>query len=204
MEGGERTSLVLWVAAIFAAGLVPILLVALVAGDRMGHVLVAEARSPSSVTVPLALRVLNGARLELALCLVVALVMEALVSLGSRRLLAVRFGLAPDDAAATTEGRTALAGAARLVTQPARSLGVALLSWCVTIVGVGLALVAVEVAWANARDVLLSLADTTQPVVLMTALLELALFCTVWLGGLLLVGVASALRTALWTVDALR
>ena len=130
--------------------------------------------------------------------------MEALVSLGSRRLLAVRFGLSPDGVVATTEGRTALAGAARLVTQPVRSLGVALLCWCVTIVGVGLALVAIEVAWSNARDVLLSLADTARPVVLLAALLELAVFCAVWLAGLLLVGVASALRTALWTVDALR
>ena len=37
IDGGERTSLVLWVAAIFAAGLVPILLMGLVAGDRLGH-----------------------------------------------------------------------------------------------------------------------------------------------------------------------
>lgn len=204
MEPGERASLVLWVAAIFAAGLVPILLMALVAGDRLGHALVTEAESPSSVAVPLVLRVIDGARLELALCLVVALIMEVLVSLGSRRLLAVRFGLSPDDAAVTTEGRTALAGAARLVRQPARSLRVALLCWCVTLVGVGLALVAIEVAWTNARDVLLSLADTTQPIVLLAALLELGVFCAVWLAGLLLVGVASAMRTALWTVDGLR
>jgi hypothetical protein len=207
LEPGERSSLVLWVAAIFAAGLVPILLAVLLAGDQMGHALVAETQAPSSVGAPLVVRVIGGARLELALCLVVALVVEALVSLGSRRLLAARYSVLPEGAGAESEAsetRTALAGALRLVHQPARSLGVALLCWGVTIVGVGLALLVIEVSWTNVRDVLLSLADPTRPALLLVAAIELAVFCAVWLGALLLVGVTSALRTALWTVDAVR
>jgi len=204
LEGHDRWSLVLWVAAVFAAGLVPILLTVLLAGDRLGHALVDEVQTPSSVTVPLALRVFSDARLELGLCILVAAIMEATVSLGSRRLMAARYGVLPAGAGEASEGRTALAGAARLLRQPARSVGTALLCWSVTIVGVGVTLAVIAVAWSSTRDVLLSLADTTAIESVAIAVVELMLFCAVWMGGLVVVGFASALRTALWTVDTLR
>jgi hypothetical protein len=64
------------------------------------------------------------------------------------------------------------------------------------------ALVAISLAWSGARDVLVR--PSGDPAWLLGTSIALGLFVAVWVMGLVLVGLGSAVRTAIWTADALR
>jgi hypothetical protein len=200
--GSERSSTWLWVAAIEAAGLVPILLAALLTARRIGTVLVEELQVPSSVDVPLATRVAVGAVPEILATIVVAILAEIATSLASRRLMAWRWGLASPGSPPGGEVRQAVTGALRLVRRPLRTLGNAVIAWLVTLATVVTVLGATIVAWSGARDVLV--ASGSGPGGLLGPALAVVIFATIWVGGLVLVGLGSAIRGAIWTVDALR
>jgi hypothetical protein len=197
----ERTSTWLWVAAIGAAGLVPILLAALVAARRVGVVLVDELQLPSAVDVPLYQRVVMGAAPELLATLVIALVAEVATSLATRRLMAWRLGISPF-APAGGEMRVAFAGALRMVRQPVRTLFNAVLAWGVTLGTLAPALFALALAWGSVRDVLIG--SRADPDWLLAAAVAISIFAAVWIGGVILAGFGSAIRAAIWTVDTLR
>jgi hypothetical protein len=200
----DRNSLLLWVAAIGAAGLVPILLITLLYAGRLGGIVATELEQPSDLGSPLMARVLRDVAPGLgALALVVA-VMEVLVSLASRRLMAARMGLLPDGPGEASESRLAVHGALRLLRQPLRVMGIAFLSWTITLVTIGLAMGALTLTWSATRQGLLALARPADPGVMVGALFTACLLSTVWLAAFCLCGIAGAFRSSLWTMDTLR
>ena len=200
----ERRSLLLWLAAIQAAALIPVLaLVMGFVGSIQGTV-TTEVQRPGDLSTPLMLRVIRDlGGYALAFVVVVAM-LEAVVSLAERRLLTARAGLLPRGPGERTETRLAVAGALRLVRHPVRELGVALVSWSVAVGALVVSVASVTVAWSATRPGLQALALSGDATRLAAAPLALALLCAVWLAALCLCGLASAFRTALWTMDALR
>jgi hypothetical protein len=164
-------------------------------------VLVNELQLPSSLELPLYERVVLGAAPEIAITIVVALVAEVAVSLASRRLLAWRYGVAPDRVAGG-EIRQALAGALRIVRHPVRTALNAGLTWSITLVTLLAALFALALAWGSVRDVLV--VGNRQSDWLIAVAVAVGLFAAVWVGAIVFAALGSALRAAVWTVDALR
>jgi hypothetical protein len=180
---------------------VPILLAALATARRVGVVLVDELQLPSSIDVPLYERVAMGVAPELVATIVVAVFAGICVSLATRRLLVWRYGIIPVRVAGG-EVRVALAGALRIVRHPLRTCLNALLAWSVTLATLLPALFAVALAWGSVRDVLI--ASRRDPDWLVAAAVAVTIFAAVWVGGIVLTGLGSAIRAAIWTVDALR
>ncbi|MEZ4597366.1 MAG: hypothetical protein R3C32_11440 [Chloroflexota bacterium] len=85
-----------------------------------------------------------------------------------------------------------------------REMGVALVSWGVAVLAAVAGVVSVSVAWAATRPGLQALATSGDTARLAAAPVALALLCAVWLAVLCLCGCATAFRTAVWTMDALR
>lgn len=202
--GAARTSVLLWLAAIQAAAMLPVLLLVMVIVGGLQGAVTTEVQSPSDLGTPLILRVATDLGGFLAAGLVLVAILEVLVSLASRRLLVARAGLLPDGRGERTETRLALAGALRLVRRPSRELGVALVSWTVALLAAVAGVASVTLAWAVTRPGLQALALSGDTARLATAPVALALLCAVWLAVLCLCGLATAFRTALWTMDALR
>jgi len=202
--GAARTSVLLWLAAIQAAAVLPLLLLVMVMVGRLEGAVTSEVQSPSDLSTPLILRVVVDMGGFLVVGLVLVAILEVLVSLASRRLLAARAGLLPDGPGERTESRLAIAGALRLVRRPVRELGMALVSWGVAMVTAVTAAASVTLAWAATRPGLQALALSGDTGRLATAPVALALLCAIWLAVLCLCGLATALRTAMWTMDALR
>lgn len=202
--GGARTSVLLWLAAIQAAAMLPLLgLVMGVVGSLEGAV-TSQVQRPTDVTTPLFIRVVGDLGGYLVAMLVLVAILEVIVSLASRRLLAARAGLLPDGPGERTETRLAIVGALRLPRHPVRVLGVALVSWAVALVTVVLGAASVTLAWAATRPGLQALALSGDTVRLASAPIALALLCAVWFAVLCLCGLGVAFRTALWTTDTLR
>jgi hypothetical protein len=200
----DRNSLLLWVAAIGAAGLVPILLITLLYAGRLGGIVATELEQPSDLGSPLVARVLRDVVPGLGVMALVVAMVEVLVSLASRRLMAARMGLLPDGPGESSESRLAARGALRLLRQPLRVMGIAFLSWATALVSAGLAMAALTLTWGATRPGLLSLSRPADPGVLVGALFTACLLSTVWLATLCLCGVAGAFRSSLWTMDTLR
>jgi hypothetical protein len=201
-SGPRRRGLVMWVAAIEAAGLVPILLGALAVAMLVPGAVVSEVQTPTSTAVPLVDRVVNRIGPELLVLVVVALLADVCVSLATRHLLAARYEVGPRPRDGS-DAALAVDGAARLVRQPARSLGVACLAWLVTLLLVVPIVIATVAAWAGLRDIISALGGASAPAGILTAVIAVLVFAAVWIAGLVLVGFGASLRAALWTTDAL-
>ena len=202
--GADRTSVLLWLAAIQAAAMLPVLaLVMAIVGNLQGAV-TTQVQQPTDLGTPLLLRVLGDLGGYLIAGIVLIAVLEVLVSLASRRLLVGRAGLLPDGPGERTETRLAVAGALRLVRHPVRVLGVALVSWTVAVTVALAGAVSVTLAWAAIRPGLQALVLSGDTVRLASAPIALTMLCAVWIAVLGLCGLATAFRTALWTADTLR
>jgi hypothetical protein len=200
----ERRSLLLWLAAIQAAAMIPVLLLVMgIVGSLEGTV-TNEVQQPTDLGTPLLLRVLRDLGVYVVAFIALVALLEVVVSLAERRLLAGRAGLLPRGAGERTETRLAIAGALRLLRHPIRELGVAALSWAVALTAIVVAAGSVTIAWSATRPGLQSLALSGDPTRLAVAPVALALLCGVWIAALCLCGIATAFRTALWTMDALR
>lgn len=202
--GRERTSVLLWLAAIQAAAVLPLLVLVMIIVGSVQAVITSQVQRPTDLSTPLLLRVLGelGGHLIAGLALVALL--EVLVSLASRRLLVARAGLLPDGPGERTEARLAMSGASQLGRRPMRVLAVALVSWTVAVGVLVAGLASVTLAWAVTRPGLQALAASGDGARLASAPVALVLLCAVWLAVLCLCGLASAFRTALWTTDTLR
>ena len=164
-----------------------------------------QVQQPTDLATPLPLRVLGDLGGYLVVGVVLIGVLEVLVSLASRRLLVARAGLLPDGPGERTESRLAVAGALRLVRHPFRVIPVAAVSW-------GVALGAMLAGAASVtprmdghppeppgpRGLRATWSGWRAPPWRSRSL------CTVWLAVLCLCGLATAFRTALWTMDTLR
>jgi hypothetical protein len=145
-----------------------------------------ELTVPSDVQVALVLRVVGGATDAVVVVLVAWLVGETVGAIAARRVVMLGDGVA----------RALRGGVARLVWHPVRTVVLAALP----IVPLGLVISGVGLAGSatwNALRAALSLGDER----LMTLVLLLALVA-LFAGGLLLIGVASAWRAAIWTLEA--
>jgi len=202
--GAARGSVLLWLAAIQAAAVLPLLLLAMVVMGSLEGAVTSQVQRPTDISTPLVLRVAGDLGGYLVLGLAMVAILEVLVSLASRRLLAARAGLLPDGPGERSETRLAVAGALLLVRRPLREMGVALVSWGVAVLAAVAGVVSVSVAWAATRPGLQALATSGDTARLAAAPVALALLCAVWLAVLCLCGCATAFRTAVWTMDALR
>lgn len=202
--GADRTSVLLWLAAIQAAALLPVLVLVMgIVGQLQGSVM-SEVQRPTDLSTPLILRVVADLGEYLVAGLVVIAILEVLVSLASRRVLAARAGLLPRGPGERTETRQAIAGALRVVRQPLRVMGVALVSWSVAFLTLVGGVAAITVAWTATRPALQGLAASDDTARLASAPVALVLLCATWLAVLCLCGLSTAFRTALWTTDTLR
>jgi hypothetical protein len=166
--------------------LVPLALGIAWAAVRLVAVAYRELTVPSDVAVPIVVRVLTGAPDALVLLLLTFLASEILGALASRRV--VIEGQSP--AAAL------VAGVARSRAQAGRMLAMAVTTngiLVAVLLTTGLAATAMWGALADALD----LGDVSA----LTAVLIVA-FVALFLGGLVLIGLACAWRAAVWTVDA--
>ncbi len=202
---GERRRLVLALTGIQAIALVPALIVAAGLYEGMTALFSQELRAPSSLAVPLVLRVLEAAREPILAFALLVLVGDVLYALASRAVLAWHFraGLPVQPRPRGTLG-AAVHGAERLVTRPVRTGATALLAWGVSLVVLRPLAWASLVAWDGIRDAYLSPAGLTDPAFLAEAAVASIGFAAIWVAGSILAGFASAVRAALWSADALR
>ncbi len=90
-----------------------------------------------------------------------------------------------------------LLGWADLARRPVRTLATAAFGLAVLVVLAGPALLAAAAGWGRVRDVMTHGSDPA------AALLTVAIWVAVWLGGLVLAGVGHAIRAAAWTLEAM-
>ncbi|HET7727518.1 MAG TPA: hypothetical protein VFK54_09355 [Candidatus Limnocylindrales bacterium] len=182
--GGSLASL----AGLRLLGLVPPLVALLLSAPTLYDAFYRELVLPDELRSPLALRVLRDVPGTVLTVAAAWLVADAATSLAIRR--------------HVLEGRGVVASWAAgwlgLVRRPIRVVGTALATVALTIGLVGPALVAGSLAWLRARDLLREDRDALAIVV------AVLLFVALWLGGLLLAGVAATFRGAAWTFEVVR
>lgn len=144
-----------------------------------------ELTVPSDVTLPIALRVVLGTPDAVAAVALTWLAGESVGALAARRIVVLGDGVA-----AALRG-----GLARFVRAPIRALAISTLTSGLLVLIVGLVGLATSAAWDAARG---ALAFDADPI---TLLLVVAAFIGLFLGGLVLIAVATTWRNAVWTVD---
>lgn len=164
--------------------------VALVAAvARIADVAHAEVLNPSSLRDPLVLRVVAGALPSLLLLAAALVVGEAVISVASRRALARGLGF----------GMRARADSHR-----ARRFGLvvatALAAWGVTLALLVPVVALIAGAWRVLEASYLSGTTLGDPRESLVAVLLTVAFVALWLAALVAAGLASAVRSALWTI----
>jgi hypothetical protein len=173
------------IVAVRAVAHVPLLIALAWAGIRVVSVAYRELTVPSDVAVPLEVRVLAGTPDAIVLVVLAWLVGETLGALAARRIVLLGEGVP-----------AALRGAfRRFLRHPVRGLGLAAVTTvvlAVVLIAMGLASGA---AWSGLRDQL-GAGDVSG-----LAFGLLAVFVALFLAGLVLLGVTTAWRAAVWTVE---
>ena len=146
-----------------------------------------ELTNPSDVAIPVALRIVIGAP-DAALGILAAwLLAEIVGAIAARRIVLAGDGV-----------RCGLGGGLRtLRARPGRSIGLAAVSALILIVVLAITAIATGTAWDALRG---ALADGDASV---GTSLILVLFVALFAGSLVLIGLVSAWRSALWTADLL-
>ncbi len=205
LASGERRWLVLTLAAIQAVALIPASIAALGLYAGMTGLFIGEITAPSSLEVPLLLRVLGAARDPLLALMLLLMLADLTYALASRAVLAWHFRVGVAHQARSSGVLTAaMHGAERMVTRPSRTMATALLAWSVSLIVIVPIVWASLVAWDVVRAAYLSPAGPREPTVLAVAVLVSIGFAAIWVAGAILAGFASAVRAALWSADALR
>ena len=215
LSPAHRRSLLWWVASVQAIALLPVIGVVSMLVESIVRATSDELITPSTTQLPLVARVVPAIGPQLLIAAVVLVLVESLSSLATRRLMLRAWSLPPEAAdlagtagtaaqAPPSEARVALRGAGRLLRSPGRVVATALTGWVAIALVVGFVIVVSLLAWGTARDVLIEGTVSSDPVTFLVGSLLVALFVAVWLGGLGLIGFASALRSGLWTADAVR
>ncbi len=205
-----------------ALGLLPGIAVLALALPTVRDVAVGELLLPTSSTVPFLIRVLVGAQGALLRGIVVLGAGEALVTIATRLFLQESGGASRGaSGGATFDAYVAAFG--WIVRRPVAAVGSWLIGWIVLLGALAVGLGAVALAWNEVRTVLLDAPLQLAPLrlaplvgscpdpascgdalgVLRTlsgAVGASLLFITVWIAGIVLVGLASAFRSALWTL----
>lgn len=182
--GGSLASL----AGLRLLGLVPPVAALLLSAPVLYDAFYRELVLPDELHSPLALRVLRDVPGTVLAVGATWLVAEAATSLAIRRHVLDRRGVAAAWAA----------GWIGLARRPGRVMGTALATMALTVGLVGPPLVAAALAWIRARDLLRE--DRDAPAIVLAVLLFVAL----WLGALVLSGLAATIRSAAWTFEVVR
>ena len=165
--------------------LVPVLVALLFAWQPIYDAAYRELILPDDLVTPLPFRVIRAVPGLLAGLGVTWLVADAAAAVAVRRLVLERRPVLV----------AWLLGWADVIRRPHRILASALVGIAVIVLLLGPALLASAGGWARVRDALLEGRDA--PLVLAAV----AIWVATWLGGLVLVGVAAAFRTAAWTFE---
>lgn len=173
------------IALVRALGLVPVAVVAAASWPPLYDAAYRELVLPADLVTPLPIRVIGDVPWLVAAIGVAWLLCDSAAAVGVRRLV--------------LEDRHALAawllGWADLVRRPHRILATALAGTSVLVLILGPALLASAIGWARVRSLIL---DGREP---LGAVAAVAIWVAMWLGALVLAGVAAAFRTAAWTFE---
>jgi hypothetical protein len=195
--GRRRARLILEVVGIQATMLLPAAVAFVASVAAMATTLRAELEFPSGYDMPLLARVAIANAGILALAGVLLVIGDAAAAVVTRRLLAIRCGLGGSARAGLTVARDAFRE------RPAAVLLTGLAAWLATILAVLPPLAAVLLAWGGVRSFFL--APPVQPGFAPAAGWALAtlLFVSTWCAAIVLAGLASAYRAALWSATTL-
>jgi hypothetical protein len=199
----QRLLLALEAAGIQATMLLPAAIVFVYLVVVVVDAVTLEFLVPGSLAIPLAIRVASAVAGPLALLVVLVVGGDLLATVISRRLMARRLGVLRAEPGLTAPGPVA-SGIAQLVRHPGSMLATAALAWLITIALLAPALGAVVVAWGGARAMFLAQPREPDPAFIAAWAVVTVLFVALWCAALLLAGVASAARAALWSAQALR
>jgi hypothetical protein len=173
------------IALLRSLSLIPPAVVFALAWSAIYSVTYQELILPEDLATPLPIRVIAKVPLQLTALIVVWLLADAAAAVGVRRLVVERRGVA-----------TAWAlGWVDLARRAYRIVPIALLGDLAVLLAIGPALAAAAVAWIRVREAL-ELAHSS-PV----GIAVVALWVAIWLGAVVLAGVGSALRSALFTLE---
>ncbi len=179
--------------------LLPAIAMSIVAASRLIAVGEQEYLLPSSTSVPYVARVLQGAStavIALGACLLLADVVNALLS---RRLL--RGAYRPDTAATAGQPRgeaPAAQGLPGVLRIPATWLA----AWLVTFASLAPGLLVIALAWPAVRDTYAATLSSAPPAPV-ELLATTVVFVAAWIAALLVAGIGSALRSAIWSIGRL-
>jgi len=163
--------------------LAPVLVAFALAWGPVYDVAYQELILPEDLVTPLPLRVVREVPGLLAGVATVWLVSDAAGAIAVRHLVLNRRSIA----------RAWLLGWAEVVRRPIRTLATALVGLLTMVLLLGPALLASGTGWSRVRDLMLGGTDPRN------ALAAVVIWVTIWLGGLVLVGIAVAARAAAWT-----
>jgi hypothetical protein len=198
LSAGNRRGVVLRLVSLYAGALVPAAAALIVAAIAIGQATYQDFLLPGRLEVPLLLRVAGAATgplLALALLLVAA---EVIASVGTRRLLGSRFGLRADGGGSRPTDQDDGTGA-RASSRLLALLRTVALCWATTFLFVIPGLASTLTGWAAIRTVFLT-PDALRDLDASVAAGGITLvFVGLWAAALLLAGVSSALRSALWS-----
>jgi hypothetical protein len=173
------------IALVRVLSLAPVVVVALLSWRPLYDVTYRELILPDDLVTPLPVRVLRSVPVLIAAIIVTWLVSDAAGAVGVRRLVLERRPVLV----------AWLLGWGDLVRRPLRILPTALVGIAATVLLAGPGLAAAAVGWTRVRDLLRSEDD---PLVILAAVV---IWVSVWLGALVLAGVAAAFRNASWTLE---
>jgi hypothetical protein len=173
------------VAVLRLLALMPVLAAAVLAWQPVYDAAYRELILPRDLVTPVPLRVVGDVPWLLAGIAVVWLLSDAAAAVGVRRLVLEQRSLSS----------AWLQGWVDLVRRPQRILPTAVTGVMVLVLVAGPALAAAALGWARVREIL---AGDQGPAVAAGAV---AVWVAVWLGALVLAGVASAVRAAAWTLE---
>jgi hypothetical protein len=203
----HRVHLVLEVAGIQTAMLLPAAVVFVVLVVSLVDAVTLEFLVPGSLAVPLAIRLVSAVAGPLALLAALVVAGDLIATVVSRRLMARRLGVLQAEKRADPGRRPAgpvASGLGQLARHPGSTLATAVLAWLITLALLAPALGAVVVAWGGTRSMFLAQPARIDPGFIAAWGVVTVLFVGLWCAALLLAGVASAVRAALWSAQILR
>jgi hypothetical protein len=173
------------VAAVRLLSLAPVAIAVALAWRPLYDATYHELILPADLSTPLPLRVIREATLPVIAIVVAWLLADAAAAVGVRRLVLERRRVF----------EAWLLGWADLVRRPHRIVPTALAGLLALVLLTGPALAAAAIGWGRVRDILVAGQD---PVIMIVAVM---VWVAIWLGCLVLAGVGSAVRAAMWTIE---
>jgi hypothetical protein len=199
LSAGNRRGVVLRLVSLYAGALVPAAAALIVAAIGIGQATYQDFLLPGRLEVPLLLRVAGAATAPLLVLALLLVAAEVIASVGTRRLLGSRFGLREDGGRSRPTDQDKGTGARASGSKLLALVRTVALCWATTLLFVIPGLASTLTGWAAIRTVFLApdaLRDLDATVAAGGITL---LFVALWGAALVLAGVSSALRSALWS-----